>query len=175
MSTAVSKLEQGGDFNVRFPVPILYHVTNSYGLYMLSSPNVGFMISGLTGQNTITQSTEYNVNVPLEFFAETTSIPAGSGNAQSGNAALFFDIRPATEVVSPAFASAIGLKSNRYFFLGQVSAGLSILQIMRVGFQYYFGPSQVYQVPSTTGTTTKTGKVGGLHLVVSFTPSKSKS
>jgi hypothetical protein len=176
VSTAVSKLEQGGDFNVRFPYPIFYHVSSNSGVYMLSSPNVGFMVNGSSGQNTITQSTEYNINVPLEFFAETTSIqPQGSSNAQSGNVVMYLDVRPAAEIVSSDFASAIGLKSNRYFFLGQASAGLSFNKSMRVGFQYYFGPSQVYQVPSTTGTTTKTGKVGGVHLVVSFSPNKSKS
>lgn len=178
VSTAVSKLEQGGDFNLRFPYPILFKATSNYGIYMLTSPNVGFMVNGSSGQNTVTQSTEYNVNVPLEFFAETTSIaPQGSAsNTQSGTFVLYLDVRPSAEVVSPAFANAIGLKSSRYFFLGQASAGLSINQSMRVGFQYYFGPSQIYQVPTTTGpTTTKTGKVGGVHLVVTFTPNKSKS
>jgi hypothetical protein len=181
VSTAVSKLEQGGDFNIRFPFPILFTKTKSSnsGVYMQTAPNIGFMVNGSSGQNTITQSTEYNINVPLEFYAETTSIEpqgsANSSNAQSGNVVMYLDVRPSVEVVSPAFASAIGLKSNRYFFLGQAAAGLSFYKGMRVGFQYYFGPSQVYQVPSTTGTTTKTGKVGGVHLVISFTPNKSKS
>ncbi len=174
VSTAVSKLEQGGDFNIRFPYPILYHVTSNSGVYVLGSPNIGFMVNGSSGQNTITQSTQYNVNVPLEFYAETTSVQP-QGSTQSGNVVMYLDVKPAVEIVSPAFASAIGLTSNRYFFLGQASAGLSFNKSMRVGFQYYFGPSQVYQVPSTTGTTTKTGKVGGVHLVVTFSPNKSKS
>jgi hypothetical protein len=172
VSTAVSKLEQGGDFNVRFPYPILYHVTSSYGVYMLSSPSVGFMVSGLSGQNTITESTQYNVNIPLEFYAQTASIEQSQG---SSNALIYLDVKPAAELVSPAFATAIGLKSNRYFFLGQAAAGLEFYNSVRVGFQYFFGPGQVYQVPTTTGTMTKTGKVGGLHLIISFSPSKSKS
>jgi hypothetical protein len=135
VSTAVSKLEQGGDFNIRFPFPILYHVTSSYGAYMLTSPNVGFMVSGLSGQNTITQSTQYNVNVPLEFYAQTASIEQSQGTSA---ALIYLDVKPAAEVVSQAFASAIGLKSNRYFFLGQASAGLEFYNSVRVGFQYYF-------------------------------------
>jgi hypothetical protein len=172
VSTAVSKLEQGGDFNVRFPYPMLYHVNGSYGVYMLTSPSVGFMVSGLSGQNTITESTQYNINIPLEFYAQTASIEQSQG---SSNALIYLDVKPAAEIVSPAFATAIGLKSNRYFFLGQASAGLEFYNSVRVGFQYFFGPSQVYQVPTTTGTVTKTGKVGGVHLVISFSPPKSKS
>ena len=171
VSTAVSKLEQGGDFNVRFPFPFLYHVANGYGVYMLSSPSVGFNVSGLSGQNTITESTEYNLNLPIELYAQTASIEQTAGVS---NALLYADVKPAIELVSPAFATAIGLKSNRYFSLVQAAAGLEFSGSVRVGFQYFFGPSQVYQVPTATGTTTKTGKVGGIHLVVSFSPSKSK-
>jgi hypothetical protein len=172
VSTAVSKLEQGGDFNVRFPFPILYHVTSKYGVYMLTSPSVGFNVNGLTGQNTVTESTEYNINVPLEFYAQTASIEQTQG---SSDALLYVDLKPAAEVVSPAFATAIGLKSNRYFFLAQAAAGIEFHNSVRVGFQYFFGPSQVYQVPTATGTVTKTGKVGGIHLVVSFSPGKQGS
>jgi hypothetical protein len=163
VSTAVSKLENGGDFNVRFPYPIYYHTKSSYGVYILTSPSVGFNVNGLTGQNTITQSTEYNLNVPLEFYAQTASI-------EKDGALLYADAKPAMELVSPAFASAIGLKSNRYFFLGQAAAGIEFAKKVRVGFQYFFGPQQVYQVPNGTGTTTKSSKVGGFHLVVSFSP-----
>ena len=172
VSTAVSKLEQGGDFNVRFPYPILYHVTSSYGLYMLTSPSVGFTLNKLSGQNTVTDSTEYNVNIPLEFYAQTASIEQTQG---SSNALIYFDVKPSAEVVSSAFANAIGLKSSRYFFLGQAAAGLEFYNSVRIGFQYFFGPTQVYQVPTSTGTATKTGRVGGLHLVVSFSPTKSQS
>jgi hypothetical protein len=163
VDTAVSKLENGGDFNIRFPYPVYYHATSGYGVYMLTSPSVGFNVNGLTGQNTITESTEYNVNVPLEFYAQTSSI-------EKNGAILYVDAKPAMELVSPAFASAIGLKSNRYFFLGQASAGIEFAKRVRFGFQYFFGPQQVYQVPSGTGTTTKNSKVGGFHLVVSFSP-----
>jgi hypothetical protein len=171
VDTAVSKLQQGGDFNVRFPFPILYHVTSGYGVYMLSSPSIGFNVSGLSAQNTITESTEYNLNLPIEFYAQTASIEQTNGVA---NALLYVDVKPAMELVSPAFATAIGLKSNRYFFLGQAAAGLELYNSVRVGFQYFFGPSQVYQVPTTTGTTTKTSKLSGIHLVISFSPSKGK-
>jgi len=163
VSTAVSKLEQGGDFNVRFPYPVYYHVTSGYGVYILTSPSVGFNVSGLSGQNTITETNEYNVNVPLEFYAQTASI-------EKDVAVLYVDLKPAMELVSPAFASAIGLKSNRYFFLGQAAAGLEFSKRVRVGFQYFFGPQQVYQIPTGTSTTTKSSRVGGFHLVVSFSP-----
>jgi hypothetical protein len=122
---------------VRFPFPILYHVTSGYGVYMLSSPSIGFNVSGLSAQNTITESTEYNLNLPIEFYAQTASIEQTNGVA---NALLHVDVKPAMELVSPAFATAIGLKSNRYFFLGQAAAGLELYNSVRVGFQYFFGP-----------------------------------
>jgi hypothetical protein len=173
VSTAVSRLEQGGDFNVRFPYYLFFHATGSYGAYILSSPSVGFDVSGLSGQNTITQSTEYNVNVPLEFYAQTGSIEQTAGVS---NALLYVDVKPAMELVSPGFASAIGLTSNRYFFLGQADVGIEFSKSVRVGFQYFFGPNQVYQVPGAAGTTATTkSKVGGVHLVISFSPPKSKS
>jgi len=171
VSTAVSKLEQGGDFNLRFPVPVFYKAkANNYGIYALSSPAIGFNVNGLTDQNTITDSTEYNVNVPLEVYFQTGSIEQV---ANVSSALLYVDVKPAMELVSPAFATAIGLTSHRYFMLGQADAGIEFSGSVRVGLQYFFGPSQVYQVPGAGGSTTTNAHLGGLHLVVSFNPKKS--
>jgi hypothetical protein len=167
VDTAVSKLEQGGDFNLRFPVPLLFHRTDKYGIYALSSPAIGFNVSGLTSQNTITESTEYNVNVPFEIYFQTGSIEKVAGVS---SAMLYADFRPSMELVSSAFATAIGLTSHRYFLLGQANAGIEFSGGVRVGLQYYFGPSQVYQIPTTNGSATTKTHLGGIHLVVSFSP-----
>jgi hypothetical protein len=171
VATAVAKLEQGGDFNVRFPYPIYFQSGQKGALYALTSPAIGFDVSGLTGQNTITQSTEYNFNLPLEIFGQTGSLETDSGVS---SATLYFDAKPSMELVSPDFATTIGLKSSRYFFLMQADAGIEFAKSARVGFQYFYGPSEVYQAPTTTGTTMKTNRITGLHLVVSFTPGSSK-
>jgi hypothetical protein len=168
VQTAVSKLEQGGDFNLRFPTPIAYRAFNRSTGLITFVPNVGFTVNGLTGQNTVTDSSQYSINIPLEFYLETGSYETDSKGLS--NAVMYFDAKPGVDVISPALKSAIGLTSNRYFFLGQVSAGIQFSQSIRVGFQYFIGPSQIYTVPTASGgSSTKVSNLGGLHLVVSFT------
>jgi hypothetical protein len=175
-SAAVARLEQGGDFNLRFPVPIMFYAnTHSTGSINFL-PNVGFSVNGLTDQNTITQSTEYNWNVPFEGYFQTGSVETGADGKSS--AVIYLDFKGGAEGVSKDFASAVGLTSGRYFFLGQAAAGIEFMNSVRVGLQYFIGPSQIYSVPSTTAggapVQVKSG-LGGLHLVVSFSPTAKKA
>jgi hypothetical protein len=165
VSTAVAKLEQGGDFNLRIAYP-LANKANSRGGFTLSAvPNLGFSINGLSSQSTITESTDYSGNIPLEFYGEFGSIPA-SGTA----AILYVDAKAGGEFLTSDLASKIGTSSA--FFLGQISAGIEFQRSVRVGFQYYLGPKQAYCVPNsaTPGCTSVTASMSGVHLVVSFTP-----
>ena len=175
-SVAVAKLEQGGDFNLRFPVPLMFYANTHSTGSITFLPNVGFTVNGLTDQNTITQSTEYNWNIPIEGYFQTGSVETGTDGKSS--AVIYLDFKGGAEGVSKDFATAVGLTSGRYFFLGQAAAGIEFLNSVRVGLQYFIGPSQIYSVPSTTPgaapTQVKSG-LGGLHLVVSFSPTARKA
>lgn len=172
IATAVSKIEAGGDFKVSFPFPVLFAQTLHGSFSGLFSPGIGFNINGFTGQTTITDSSEYNLNFPFELYAQTKSIdPSNTGTGS----VLFVDLRPAAEVISPALATKIGLVGSRGFFLGQAAAGIEFAQSIRLSLQYIYGPEQVYQATSSTGSpaTTKS-RISGFHLAVSFSPQKSK-
>ena len=173
VATAVSKLEQGGDFNLRFPVPLARAITTSQGFNLGFVPNVGFTVNGLTAQNTVTESTQYNVNIPLEAYYEIGSYDTTNGVK---NAVFYISARAGGELVSSALRKAIGTPS-RFFALGQASAGIEFMSSIRIGFQYFLGPHQIYSVPNATGigTTPMTGSLGGLHLVVSYNPAPKKS
>lgn len=170
VTTAVAKIQAGGDFNLRFPSPIYYKMGDRYGMQVFTSPNVGFNIDKFGAQSTITESTEYSVNVPLEFYAQTRSIDSTSGGMSS--AILFLDVKPAAELISSQLAKKIGLTSERGFFLGQASLGLEFAQSFRISLQYLYGPEQIYVTPDSSGTTKS--RIGGFHLAVSFSPQKSK-
>jgi hypothetical protein len=174
VDTAVSKIEAGGDFNVSFPVPVFNYSKGDFGVYGFTSPNVGFLINGFSGQNAITEASEYTLNTPFEAFAQLFSIDKdSSGNP---NATIFLDLKPAMEVVSQAMASKIGLTGSREFFLGQGDLGIEFAGGIRLSFQYLTGPKQIYQSVNSSGTATTTSNtIGGFHLAVSFSPQKSKT
>jgi hypothetical protein len=174
VSTAVAKIQAGGDFNVRFPVPVFYTSTGSFALYGLTSPNLGFNISGFSGQNTITEASEYTVNLPFEVYSQLYSFEKDSNGNPA--AAFFFDAKPGLDIISPDMATKIGLTGSRAFYLGQESAGIEFSNGIRLSFQYIQGPKQIYQTTNSSGTTsTTTTKIGGFHLAVSFSPQTSKS
>ncbi|MGA2220045.1 MAG: hypothetical protein ABSG51_18310 [Terracidiphilus sp.] len=166
VSTAVSKIENGGDFNLRFPFPVVSHFGQGYALDGRILPNLGFTINKFGAQDTITESTEYTFNVPFEFYGQTTSIDP------SNPAIVFVDLKPSGEVLSSAFAQSIGLTRSRAFFLGEAAVGVEFAQKVRVSLQYFVGPHQIYQTTNSTGTTTTATHIGGFHLAVSFAPQK---
>lgn len=174
VDTAVSQLEQGGDFNVSFLVPLLNLSKGNVGLYGFTSPNIGFDINGFSGQNTITESTEYGFNFPVEFYGQLMSIDKDANNLPK--ATIFLDAREGMDVISSVMATDIGLKGSRVFQLGQASAGVSLSGGVQLSFQYFYGPSGVYQAVNSSGTvTTNSTNFRGLHVAVSFSPQKKSS
>jgi hypothetical protein len=166
VTTAVSKIENGGDFNLRFPLPVVSHFGQGYALDGRFVPNLGFNINKFGAQDTITESTEYTFNVPFEFYGQTTSIDPNNP------AIVFVDLKPSGEIISSALAQSIGLTGSRAFFLGEAAVGVEFAQKVRVSLQYFVGPHQIYQTVSSTGTTTTATHIGGFHLAVSFSPPK---
>lgn len=166
VATAVSKIESGGDFNLRFPFPVVSHFGQGYALDGRILPNIGFNINKFGAQDTITQSSEYTFNIPFELYGQTTSIDP------SNPAIVFIDLKPSGEIISSALAQSIGLTGSRAFFLGEGSVGVEFAQRIRVSLQYFVGPHQIYQTVSPTGTTTTATHIGGFHLAVSFAPLK---
>jgi hypothetical protein len=134
-------------------------------------PNLGFTINGISGQNTITESTQYTWGLPLEIQGVFASYKSSSTQAS-----FFFDAKGGPDILSMPLAQKLG--TGRVFLVGQVAAGIVFASNVRVGFQYFFGPSNAY---CTTGSSTCTpptpGTPGfnGFHLVLSFSPVKSKS
>jgi hypothetical protein len=178
VATAVAKIEAGGDFNIKFPAPVFLHQGKHGSTVGYFSPNVGFNINGISGQSTITQGTEYSVNIPLELYMQSKSIDPTSNAVPS--ATVFLDLKPAAELISSDLAQKIQLTSSRGFFLGQAAIGIEFSSSVRLSFQYIYGPNQIYQGATSTGTsttgtsTTPTSRIGGFHLAVSFSPQKSK-
>ena len=165
VSTAVSKLETGGDFNLRFPFPVLGHLGRGYALDGRLVPNLGFDVKAFQGQSTITESSEYSLNLPFEMYAQTTSIDTDSP------AIGFVDFRPSGELISTPLQKKLGIDS-RVFFLGEAAIGVEFAQKVRISFQYFVGPKQVYQDTTASGTATTATHIGGFHLAVSFAPQK---
>jgi hypothetical protein len=169
VATAVSKIENGGDFNLRFPFPIVSHFGQGYAVDGRILPNLGFNINKFGAQDTITESTEYTFNAPFELYGQTTSIDPNNP------AIVFIDLKPSAEVISSALAQSIGITGSRAFFLGEAAVGIEFAQKVRVSLQYFVGPHQIYQTTSSTGATTTATHIGGFHLAVSFSPQKPSS
>lgn len=175
VDTAVAKLENGGDFNLRAQLPLLWkpfsnNVGDVSGQFV---PNLGFYVNGLSSQTTITDSTQYSFNLPVEFWGQWNSLSGAPVGA-----VFFVDVKPAGEFISKDLAAKLGPSVPRAMFLGQAAAGIEFAQKVRLSFQYVYGNASIYQSSasgSSTGgssSTTPTEGVKGLHLVISFSPPK---
>jgi len=163
VATAISKLQGGGDFNVRLPMPLVYFQKGPFTQYTLFSPTVGFTVNGLTSQ-TITEANDYSAAFPLEFYFEEGSIEKVDGH-YAGR--WYADFRGGENIVSPDYAQKVGLKHHTYLS-GQAAAGIQFSQNIRVGVQYYLGASNTFTDPNNK----QVGKFGGLHFVISYAPQK---
>jgi hypothetical protein len=169
VATAVTKLENGGDFNLRIPLPLLSWTKGALTTVGQFTPNVGFTINGLSAQNTITDSTQYSLNLPVEFYGQLTSTKGSTTPA-----VLFLDVKPAGEFFSKTLAAKLGPSVPTALFLGEASAGIEFSQKVRVSLQYVYGNASVYQSGSSSTTTSgtsgssQTQRIGGFHLAVSF-------
>jgi hypothetical protein len=168
----MAKLQAGGDFNVSFPMPWLYAANTKQSMSGYFTPNVGFNINGFSGQNTITQATEYSINLPAEFYGQLYSIEKSSNGLPA--ASLFIDLRPAGEVISTQLAKTIGPGNSKFFFLGQAAVGIELAQSIRISFQYAYSPKRIFQPNPASGLSSPTQSVNGFHLAVSFSPQNAK-
>jgi|HubBroStandDraft_5_1064220.scaffolds.fasta_scaffold00330_7 hypothetical protein len=179
--TALSKLEQGGDFNLRIPIPLFNHPWTSATLEGILSPNVGITVNGFGTQQTITQATQAAWNLPIEIYYQNP-VGKSSGSSSSGNAAgssVFVDVKPSAEFLGTAIAQQLGPSVPTKLFLLQASAGFEFAGQFRLSAQYFWGNQSIFKsINSTTSTTTTslpTTGINGVHLVLSYTPQKSKN
>ena len=186
VQTALTKLQNGGDFNLRVPVPFLAHTSTSknWSLNGAFLPNFGLTLNSFGAQQTITDSTEYSGNFPAEVYGQIGSVKDPSG--KSVPAVGFVDLKASGEWISSALAAKLGSTGSTFFPILQASAGIEFAQKIRVSMQYIYSSSQFCQVSGTAGCTTTgtsggsatssaTTKINGFHLAVSFSTQKSKT
>lgn len=179
VATAVQKIEAGGDFNLRFSLPLLSTPPGNTAWMTYFQPALGFNLASTTGttnqstgaQTGISSTSQYLFYLPLESYFETSSLTGTTANGWS-SANLYLDLRYGGEIVSRDFQKMIGVP-NRVFALAQASAGVDFAGSFRVGMQYFYGPSQVYTLTSSSGQTgTVSTSVKGFHVVLSYSPAK---
>jgi hypothetical protein len=179
VATAVQKIEAGGDFNLRFSLPVLSTPPGDTVWLTYFQPSLGFNLASTTGsvnkstgaQTGISSTSQYLVYVPLESYFETSSIAGTASNGWT-SATLYADVRFGGEIVSHDFQRMLGVP-NRAFVLGQASAGINFASSFRVGMQYFWGPSQVYTLTNSSGQTgTVNTSIKGFHVVLTFSPQK---
>ena len=182
VDTTLAKLQNGGDFNLRVPVPLLFAHNDNWSIAANTSPNVGFALNKFGGQQTITEATEYSANFPAEFYAQAGSVKDPSGDSVA--AVGFFDARVSGEWISSVLAHKLGTASSTFFPIVQIAGGIEFEQKFRISLQYIYSTPEFCQVSggascSSSGSgstgTTSSAKINGFHLAVSFSPRKSKS
>jgi hypothetical protein len=83
---AAEQLENGGDFYLQAIYPMLYKGNLNNFAFIIANPKIGFNFSGFGSQNTITETTEYNVNTSVEAY--------GQGGTDKGISAQVLHLRP---------------------------------------------------------------------------------
>jgi hypothetical protein len=167
VSTTLSKLAAGGDFNLRAQYPLISKETASGNFTGMVTflPNFGFMLNGTSGQETISQVTNYSFNFPVEGYFAWSSLPGTS------QAVLFGDFKYGGQWVSGQLAQSAHLGS--IFGIGYAAFGIELMNNVRIGGQYFLGPNAAYCASDTAACTTPTS-VKGFRFVVSFSPPTSK-
>jgi len=179
VALAVQKIEAGGDFNLRFSLPLLSTPPGATAWSTYLQPSVGFVLGSTTSQAngsgaqvTVSSSNQYVISLPFETYFETSSITGDNSNGLS-TATLFADLRYGGNILSPQYQKTIGIP-NRIFQLGQASAGINFAGSFRIGFQYFFGgPNQAYVLANASGQTTNVNtSIKGFHIVFTYSPKK---
>lgn len=162
---AVQQIENGGDFYLKGVWPLAFAVRrkengdpNLTGLVAFV-PRLGFNVPGVSAQTTLTESTEHNWYVPIEMYGQYDAI---------GGTGLFYgDVRSGYQYVQPEFAAAAGLGGKSNFLLTQIAGGIQFNGLIRIGFQKFFGPAQLFNV--------KQSDFNKVHLVIQFAPNQIKN
>jgi hypothetical protein len=147
---AAAQLENGGDFFVHAMWPLLYKggqpvaasddstqpTPSSKYAFLMFDPRIGFNFNGFGSQNTITESEENNINLSIETY--------GQAGSDSGTFVGYLDVRSGGEFIPQAsYAQALGL-THRSFLLTSATIGVQITGVIRIGYQYFIGPSQAF-------------------------------
>jgi len=179
VALAVQKIQSGGDFNLRFSLPLLSTPPGATAWSTYLQPSVGFVLGTTNSQTNATgaqvtssSSNQYVISLPFESYFETSSITGDNSNGLS-TATLFADLRYGGNILSPQYQKTIGIP-NRIFQLGQASAGINFAGSFRIGFQYFFGgPNQAYVLANASGQTTNVNtSIKGFHIVFTYSPKK---
>jgi hypothetical protein len=179
VALAVQKIQSGGDFNLRFSLPLLSTPpgTTAWSTYL--QPSVGFVLGNTNSQANATgaqvsysSSNQYVISLPFESYFETSSITGDNSNGLT-TATLFADLRYGGNILSPEYQKTIGIP-DRVFQLGQASAGINFAGSFRIGFQYFFGgPKQAYVLANASGQTSNVNtSIKGFHIVFTYSPKK---
>jgi hypothetical protein len=179
VALAVQKIESGGDFNLRFSLPVLSTLPKSTVWSTYLQPSVGFVLGNTSTQSNTagaqvqySSSNQYVISLPFESYFATSSITGDSTNGLT-TATLFADLRYGANILSPEYQKTIGIP-NRIFQLGQASAGINFAGSFRIGVQYFFGgPKQAYVLANASGQTTNVNtSIKGFHMVLTYSPKK---
>jgi len=179
VATVAQKIEAGGDFNLRFSLPLLRTPPGNTTWLTYLQPSIGFNLASTTSttnaktsaQSGISSTNQYLIYLPLESYFETSSITGTTSNGLT-SATLYADLRAGGEILSNDYATSIGLK-NRSFALVQAAAGIDFAGSIRVGMQYFWGPSQSYTLTNSAGQTgSVTSGMKGFHVVLSYSTGK---
>lgn len=179
VALAVQKIQSGGDFNLRFSLPLLSTPpgTTAWSTYL--QPSVGFVLGNTSSQAnaagaqvSYSSSNQYVISLPFESYFETSSITGDNSNGLT-TATLFADLRYGGNILSPEYQKTIGIP-DRVFQLGQASAGINFAGSFRIGFQYFFGgPKQAYVLANASGQTSNVNtSIKGFHIVFTYSPKK---
>ncbi|MBZ5504652.1 MAG: hypothetical protein LAO78_04105 [Acidobacteriia bacterium] len=153
-STAISKIEQGGDLFVRFAYPLIYRNRTHWGGMIFAVPRLAGNFSGFGSEATITQANEYNFNISVESYGEWRALEQGG--------LMYADIRTGLQYIQPEVAQQLGLGSQNKFLLTQFAAGIEFAKLLRFGFQRFIGPTGAFGVTQN--------ELSKWHLVISLVP-----
>jgi hypothetical protein len=161
-ATAISKLEQGGDFYVMGLYPLAQRTDANSGFSLITqlAPKIGFTVSGLGSQQTITQATDINFYYPVESYLQLAST-----SGQTDSVAIFADGQFGGEHISSDLAQK--LKYGQNFFLGEMAIGLTFNSAVTISGQYFLGPKGLFAISGTTATP---ANATGWHLSVELLP-----
>jgi hypothetical protein len=178
VSTAISKLETGGDFNISARFPFFYRQGGLGVVAGKFDPNVGFTVNGLSSQSTITNATYNTYSLPLEFYYESAAV-ADPNNA-SNNGTFLVDVKPQAEFLGSAVAQQLGPSVGTKLFLLQAAAGFNFQKAVQFSAQYNYGNTSVFQSASSSSSgsgssTTPTTSIKGLQFAISYTPQSKSS
>jgi hypothetical protein len=148
---AIQKLEQGGDFYLRWTLPLIYTAsTRSVQVQAFTTSLFGFELPGGGLQNTISKASHGNGNVASELYAQWDSFPfispalPSAGRLTDSTASAYVDLRYGWQSLSKSQAGNAALGNNTSYRLGQLGLGVVLKGYGQISAQKYWGPEQAF-------------------------------